>query len=291
MNSPNSPGSGTRGQGAHPRSAADLSAGAAIAPWWGPHAIPLDESRFWQIGPLRLWALHRLYQWQLSWEHGADWLAPDIHVNVARGAPEPSRQASRVRCAYRESVNEIAFHPALADRSLVTKFEDAIRVLPGEEMQLYVCAPLWLRIETMQPAKTMAELPIFRLSDTWFGPTGPAGELAYASRVPVYLQLRDVPLRLHCAITSVVVRNSGADSLTLDRVNIPMPRLSLFYSRRSGFWTDALTLERREGSELASMRSLQEPPPEAAPHQFIASPRTGPVEENAVVRAFSGLFK
>jgi hypothetical protein len=89
----------------------------------------------------------------------------------------------------------------------------------------------------------------------------------------------------------VVVRNLGTDSLTVDRLNLPMPRLSLFYSRRSGFWTDALVFERRVGVEHASIHSERQPPPDAAPHQFIAPPRSGAVDENMVVRAFSGLFR
>lgn len=264
-----------------------------MAPWWGPHPIPLDDERYWRIGPLKLWAEHRLYQWALAWEYGLDWLSSEIQVNSPRGpnVAAPSPRAERLRCAYRESVNELSFAPALADRSLVTKLEHPLRVLPGEDTQLFVCSPLWLKIETTQPQKPMAELPIYRLSDTWFGPAGPGGELAYASRVPVYLQLSDVPLRLHCAITSVVVRNLGSDALTVERLNLPMPRLSLFYSRRSGFWTDALTLERREGSEHASMRSDRQPPQQASPHQFISPPRQAAVGDSLMVRAFSGLFR
>ena len=40
---------------------------------------------------------------------------------------------------------------------------------------LYVCSPLWLKVETTQPQKALFELPIFRLSDTWFGGAGQAG--------------------------------------------------------------------------------------------------------------------
>ena len=264
-----------------------------MAPWWGAQAVPLDENRFWQIGPCRLWAQHRLYQWQLAWQYESNWLTPGVQVNVPPGGqrPEPSGAAARVHCAYRESVNELSFSPALADRSLVTKLEHPLRVLPGENIALYVCSPLWLKIEATQPPKAMLEIPLFRLSDTWFGQVGQPGEVCYASRVPVYLQLKDVPLRLHCAITAVTVRNNGVDSLTVERLNLPMPRLALFYSRRSGFWTESLELERTEGPEHAVVHSNREPPPEAAPHQLISPSRRGSVEERTVVRAFSGLFK
>ena len=83
-----------------------------MATWWGPHAIPLDESRFWQIGPCQLWAYHRLYQWQLAWQHDANWLAPDIQVNVPPNLHRPERVAAASRIhwgVYRESVNELGF--------------------------------------------------------------------------------------------------------------------------------------------------------------------------------------
>lgn len=158
-------------------------------------------------------------------------------------------------------------------------------------MSLYTVLPLWLRVEMAEPTKTLHEIPIYRLSDTWFGPMSNSGELCYAGSASTFLDLREVPVRLHCAISTIQIRNMGFDSLRLDRLKLPLNRLSLFYSPRTGFWTDRVSFERGEDNEMATMKLSRQPPPDASPTQFVTGPRVGGSEPNLVVRAFSTFFR
>jgi hypothetical protein len=271
---------------------AQMTTSTNFSSWWGRQTIEPNRIGLWQLGPLTLWVQHLTQQWRLSWKSGGDWLDPSIRILPSAGSELPPLDASQVRCVFGSSPRQdLLFAPALADRSIVTRLETPLHVLPKETVTLYVLSPLNLRVEMIEPSKLLQEIPSYRLSDTWFGPMSSAGELAYASTVPAFLDLREVPLRLHCAITAVTIRNSGSDSLRLERINVPLPRLSLFYSARTGFWTDSFSLERDADNEMAAIRLDRQPPPEASPSQFVAGPRKASSEANPVVRAFSALFR
>ena len=233
----------------------------------------------------------------IRWTHGRDVL--DGHVRSVPGsidaqgdAIEASPDTQTLTCAYGLSnQGEIILSPALPDRAVVVRLSEAMSVLPGEEVTFYMIAPLWLRLELSEGSKFLAEIPTFRLSDTWFGPMSTLGSLCYANSSSLYLDLRQVPLRPHGVITAITIRNLGVDSLKLERLNIPFPRLSLFYSQRSGFWTDKLTLERRDDNEMANLKLDRQPPSEASPTQFVSGPRQASSEVSSVVRAFSAIFR
>ena len=260
--------------------------------WWGRHTVGPDRTDLWQIGPLDLWVQHLSHQWKLSWKHGNDWLLPRVRaVPGSKGEPIPP-DAQQVHCVFgSDSREEVIFAPSLPDRPVVSRLATPLQVLPDETVTLYVLSPLWLRVEMAHPMKLLQEIPIYRLSDTWFGPMSSLGELCYASTVPAFLDLREVPLRLHCVISAVSIRNLGSDSLALDRVNVPLPRLSLFYSPRTGFWTDAFSLERKDDTEMAEIKLTHQPPHDASPSQFVSGPRRPDAESGSVIRAFSAFFR
>lgn len=277
--------------------ATDMGQRSGFSSWWGRHATSPDRTDFWQIGPLKLWVRNSLHQLNLKWSNGGDVL--DGHIRSVPGALDSNGlpieipvDAFSATCAFNgQSRGEIVLSPALPDRAVVVRLREAIAVLPGEDVTFYLVAPLWLRLELAESSKLLGELPTYRLSDTWFGPMSTLGSLCYASSSDLFLDLRQVPLRPHCAITAITIRNLGADRLHMERLNIPFPRLSLFYSQRTGFWTDRLILERREDNEMANIKLDRQPPPEASPTQFVSGPRHGANDSSSVVRAFSAMFR
>lgn len=264
----------------------------SFSSWWGRHTVDAGRLDFWQIGPLHLWVQHLPHQWRLNWTQSGDWLEPRIRAVPGAHGETPPADAQQVNCLFGESRDELIFAPALADRPVVTRLTSPVQILPDEQVTLYVVSPLWLRLEMAQPSKVLQEIPIYRMSDTWFGPPT-NGELCYASSGPAFLQLRDVPLRLHCVITAMTIKNLGTKPLPLQKIKVPLPRLSLFYSPRTGFWTDTVTLESRGGedTEMASLKLERQPPADASPTQFVTGPRVGASDPNSVIRAFGALFR
>ena len=88
--------------------------------------------------------------------------------------------------------------------------------------------------------------------------------------------------------TPLVIENHGRGPVTLDRISLPVPNLSL-YAAGGRLWTEQLTLE-HDGSQGADRaRRAKGPPPEAGGGVRVALPRT-PTGDNFFVRAFSSLF-
>lgn len=260
--------------------------------YWGQHAITTNKSQYWQLGPLHLWIEHLPHQWKVAWTHEKEWLGSQHRHESNFDSALIPEDAHRVTCVFGNLTHErLSFSPTLPNRPVVTRFANPLHVLPGEDLNVYVLSPLYLRVETIEPSKVIHEIPIFRLSDTWFGPVGHSGELCYSSTSPAFLDIRTVPVRLHSVISAVQIKNLGTDSLRLDKIKLPVPRLSLFYSTRTGFWTDRVTLERRDDSELATIKLDRQPPLEAAPSQFVTGPRSDSSSPKSVIRAFSAFFR
>lgn len=259
--------------------------------WWGRHSTQMERVDYWQIGPLRLWAHPLPYRMCLTWVHQGDWLNPHVRTMPGEQTDPPPLSSTTVTCAYGHGAkDDLVFAPMLPDRAMIVRLNSELNVLPGEEVNLFILTPLFLRIQQAEPVKSLYEIPIYRPSDTWFGPMDSTGSLSYASPSRAYLDLKEVPLRPHSAITTVTIRNLGGTSLHLDRLNVPSTRLSLFYSNTTGFWTDRLTLERRDDDEMAHLRLDKQPPPEANPTQFISGPRSPDEDTMPAIRAFSRIF-
>ena len=93
-----------------------------------------------------------------------------------------------------------------------------------------------------------------RPSDTWFGPSTLEGELCYESKTAVRFNLDNVPRRPHRAISVVRIRNRTDTQLSLERLKIPLPNLSLFGTEDGQLWTESITLERDEDGENATVK-------------------------------------
>lgn len=242
------------------------------APWWGNVDVPVDEGRFWQIGPLRLWVMRTEQEWRFTAEDTGDALTGTLIL----GAPidsEAGPDAETVRFGFRKSQSPLTFTPLLADRPIVVKPETPFLIPPGEEFTLFVSTPAWLRIRNAASAETLHERPLYRPKDTWFGPSVRVGELCYGLRTSGRFSLANLPRRPHRVISPVYIQNQARRVLALERLKLPVPRLSVFASASGELWTQAVRVERLEEGEQAAFRLMEGPPAEAPGATRISGPR------------------
>lgn len=259
--------------------------------WWGRHSTQLERIDCWQIGPLHLWVHPLPYRMAITWKQQGDWLNPHVRSMPGEKTDPPPASATTVICAYGHGAkDDLIFSPSLPDRSMIVRLNSELNVLPEEQVSLFILTPLFLRIDRADPQKNLCDIPIHRSSDTWFGPMDSTGALGYASPSRAYLDLKEVPLRPHTAITSITIRNLGRTQLHLDRINVPSKRLSLFHSQTTGFWTNRLGLDRNEDDEMAHLRLDRQPPSEAGATEFVVGPRSPEEESIPAIRAFSRIF-
>jgi hypothetical protein len=225
-------------------------------------------------------ALDRL---TLNLRHNADecWLeyshAGGLGGRLVQGEPQS------LRFLLRSGDAPIRLTPRLADRPVVARPLTSTELPPGERATLLVSTVLWARIEI--GAQVLAELPTLRPSDTWFGPDTLEGELCYASQTRARLHMNNVQVSAFRAITPVSIRNDGDDNLKLERLNVPVPHLTL-YCDGTRFWTSALSVVREENLATAKLRIEASPPPRAI---TVAPPRR-PIRGGVFDRAINLLF-
>ena len=188
--------------------------------------------------------------------------------------------------------------PALADRAVVTRPEHPFHLPAGEEVTVFVGTSLWVRLLVGDPPWQLAEIPVSRPSDTWFGPSTREGELCYAGRSFLRLSLDNVPVRPHRAVTTLLLRNSAEDELYLRALKLPVNHLALYAAPDGRVWTQDVIMERTQegiadsvtGSAMGAVQLRDRPPRLAADARRLVEPRQDPAG-NMAMRAFSALFK
>lgn len=252
----------------------------SLQAWWGETRLTAGESRVWELGSLRLAVRRGAAEVVVVWRDSGDPLDASL---LLAGVEAETLVGEQERLVVNSDT--VTLGPLLPDRAVVARPEELLTVPKGAEVTAYVSAPVHVHLSC---GAAEWEAPTHRLSDTWFGPNTREGELAYASRTLLKLDATAVLRRPHRAITPIVIRNQANDPLTVDRIRVPLPRLSL-YSGTDALWTSAVSLERSSG-DVAAVRVRPGPPSEAEGGELLCGPRR-PEDDNAVLRVFSLLEK
>lgn len=258
--------------------------------WWGDFTIEMGSAAQWEIGPLRIAVQRRPQEWLVarqqieSTEDQQEWRFTYRDLDLDEGE---FTQVSRF--VYQNTQDQLTALPALADRSVVSRPFSPFTVPAGENAAIYVSTPLWFTLATGSPAQTLFEIPIQRPSDTWFGDTTREGETCYASRTYARLNLENLTIYPHRAVTQVHIHNNSADPLLVERLNLPVPFLSLFHSPEHLLWTETVTVVQTRGTSLAEFNIEKSLPPAAKDAELIAEPRQDP-PKGMLIRAFSALM-
>lgn len=255
---------------------------------WGGFEIAEGVTGYWRVGPLNLWVSNLAHEWRVYYRQEDDPLDTSLTIAIPAESA-PSEGAENLRFGFGKTGTKLMLSPVLADRAVVVKPELPLYIPSGEEVTLYISTPVWLRIGLEKTGKLL-ELPSYRPSDTWFGPSTLVGEFCYASRTAGRLSLEELEFRPHRAVTPLCVRNRADDPLLLERVKLPVQYLAVYQAENNFLWTQKLTLEREEDRDLAGLVIAKDVPREVGPAKRLSEPRQQP-ETNLVVRAFSKLFK
>lgn len=257
-------------------------------PWWGDFSINNNQRMCWQLGE-RAIVIERLAgEWQIwnvetkeenneKLSHG-DWTSDSDLDN-----------AFLSRHLQQHTSEQINILPALADRPVVARPSSPLRVLPGEHIRLYVSVPLWFQVSTLPSKATLLDIPFWRPSDSWFGPSTREGEICYAKYTDARLQLDALIQRPHRAITPISVTNKHKDALVIERLSVPVPLLALYSDADEKLWTEPVMVTRGADDDKAELDLSKASPPEAKDAIKVNEPRVI-AEQGTLVRSISSLF-
>ena len=220
------------------------------ADWWGRFSVNIGCTHHWVLGGLDLSITRLKSEWEIKYSYfksdnsdevDSIWQRKPQMLLNAEAVNEPHHH---VRVACRQTADTLALTPRMADRSLVIRPWDTLQILPGEEVTLFIGAPLWLRIELNERQDHAVDIPLRRISDTWFGPSPREGEMCYAGRTRASTDQSQLMNRPYRALLPVQIQNQDDSHLILERISLPVPYLNLYRDKGGTFWAQGLTLTR-----------------------------------------------
>lgn len=266
-----------------------VEAGSTRVHWWGEFRLAPDTMGRWQVGPLQLWVQRLAGEWRVAWRGEEELMQPaaEVALSLPITHPDPGMHISRF--SFADNAKTLRLVPALADRAVVVRPALPLFIPAGESTTLFVSTPIWVRIFVGDGSEPLLEIPSLRPSDTWFGPNTRIGELCYASRTLAHTRIQDVVARPHRAITPVRIRNQATNALAVERLSVPVPLLALSVNDQGHFWTQSLTLERRNRDDHALLQLGDMTLPDSVGWQTLGGPRKVE-DERTVLRALSRFF-
>lgn len=252
--------------------------------WWGEFELAEDERRWWTLGPLLLGAERKQREWRFGYEES---------LNADAAAAETNRAldelANAGRFVFASPGAAIRLTPALADRPVVTRPLSPLYIAPGEEAMLFVSTPAWVRIEAVQPEVELADIPVTRPSDTWFGPSTREGELCYATQTHGRLRLEDLPVQPFRVITPLEITNKSKSELKLERISLPVPYLTIYAAGAHDLWTQKVKMRWEDEAQLVTMAIKKQVPSQVSDAELLAPPRKAQ-DTQVIRRALSSIF-
>jgi len=228
------------------------------------------------------------HEWQVCREQGPVQGDTDALVELPAGPHEAPEGASITRYVTASTTESCRILPVLPDRTVVTRPERPLTILPHTEVVLYVGSPVWVRLFSGEN-ETLGDLPASPPKEAWLGPNTLEGELCYATRTLGRLRLDEATLRPHRVVTAVSIRNAVDSPFVCSQVSLPVRQLSVYASDEGRLWTEAVTLERTTTTGFAKLHIGTKPPAEASHATLVSGPREQ-AEHGNVFRAFGTLF-
>ncbi|MBT8439682.1 MAG: hypothetical protein KJO91_08140 [Gammaproteobacteria bacterium] len=257
--------------------------------WQKIYSIDKGAGYRWQITSLNLQLFRYPKQWLICWHSDLANESREVIVEALGIDAEPQNDFQHEHYMVKTTTTKARLTPRTADRPVVVRPRDPFILPSHEEATLFVSTPLWIEIAVDDPSKVLKEMPVRRPSDTWFGPSLLTGDLCYDSRTRGVMDLQQLEYQPNRVITPLLIRNLAETPLTLERVSLPVPLLSVYEADDKTLWTESVSLTREEDGEIAALKISEGQPQQARRAKKITEPRHK-ADKNTFVRAFGGLF-
>lgn len=234
-----------------------------VKPWWDVYDVPVDGFSSWGIGPLSLVVERKESEWRLMYWREGDLSVDRLETATSQDAPDIPDFAEDQRFAVNGTGPSLTLKPVLPNRSVISIPETPYSVLAGEKVRIYVRTPVWVRVDSTKRKQSLLEIPVHRMSDTWFGPNQMEGEICYASTTSCKTSIDDFSVWPHGVITAVDIKNGTEEAITVERILIPSPSLALYINESGNLWTQPITMSLNKDRKTVEVSISKKPPSEA----------------------------
>jgi len=140
---------------------------------WGSFQLEPEAWARWGVGPLALWVCRTASDWRIAMSRGDDPFDHDTAHEAASSEPAPDAELHQF--VARSTSGRVHVAPALADRAVVVRPEQAPTPLPGDEATTYVVSPIRAPVRVEEPSRFPDGPPPVPLSATRFAAATPPG--------------------------------------------------------------------------------------------------------------------
>ena len=254
--------------------------------WWQPQELAINACWHYRLGPLHVYVQRQAQQWLLAYEYNTEEKADPLFNNAVNMIPV---HLTCQRYLFKQSPAIYQLLPQLLDRPIVVKTFQPVSLPPNEQTTFYISSPVSVRLTLKQPDIVLQDIIVQRLSDTWFGPSTQVGELCYADKSNARHTKAELPQRSYRAITPVTIHNNSSKMLSIDKISVPVPYLSLFALPDGNLWTNPITLKHEELEPLTHFRTGKLSASDAAGATLLSEPMLKSEKHN-LFRAFADIL-
>lgn len=249
---------------------------------WSEYPLTAGKTLFWHLGELYLWC--RALDSEICVAHRYD------GNNSTDGNPDPEvvpPDVTWLRWPIKQQPERVRLKPLAPDRAVVVAAEHPFSLNQGDQARVFLRLPLWVGLFTALPQeRQLIELPMVRLSNTWFGGyTG--GELCYWISSGLRNEIEPDPARPYLAICPLVIINRSSETLPVEKLCLRVKWLSLF-EQGGQLWTDEMRIQFRGSYDQTEIRVTGKPPSLAKEARLVSGPRET-MKANLSIKTFSNL--
>lgn len=258
--------------------------------WFGTWDFSEGETRRCRIGPFTLWLTYGEGEWRFCGHMAPDRLDGSLEPLTPGEIPrDEDCTIGPLRMGFGSAEGRVTLAPVCADRPLVVRPTHPFLLPAGQELTFFVSSILWLRVEVEAARSVLADVPLFRPSDTWFGPSPREGELCYDLTTSARLRRENLPDLPHRALSALTLRNGSPSDIVLEKLLLPAPNMSVFANDQGNLWTESarMSLTSREGQ--AGVKLEPRPHPSAGSVRLVSGPREKGTR-GFLTRALGGLL-
>lgn len=242
--------------------------------WWGECALDENRQRTLRLGPATITVRRTERSWWVH--HTVEGDPRSAEFDITDGPlddDEPATEGALYRrIVSEETIPALEILPRVPDRPLVLELEQPSLLPPAKSVVVWIHIPLWLEIRRAGDDTVLLDFPIWRPSDTFVG-RFVSGDLCYAGRTRARRSPDPTARRAQRAIARVTVRNASKDVLELNRISVPVPRLSLWADTEGWLGTSAVTVIHRGTAEDTEVEVGDEPLPGMEGATLVSPPR------------------
>jgi len=168
---------------------------------------------------------------------------------------------------------KIKLEPALPELPIVIKPEFPLSVLPGLSFRCFVAVPLVFSIWSSRGKKMhmLKEISVLNLSRSWFGDPW-VGEVAYFLDSPLHASIESYSESDRSVFCPVNIVNRSSQILTLDRMLLRVPYLSVYQGEKR-LYSNGTRISFRGQDQISQVSFYKGPPDLEKNLTQIASPR------------------